>query len=143
MLFQWVASGFKWDEKEQKRAAILGSFNGVFILKDILDAVVRSALGMKVFDPSVPILSTGRGVANATGKLTDGDITSEDIAEAVEDLLSETVGPVTGAPIKQLYNAYDGILEMQYDPVKGAQKVAGWTDFALEGSKTKTQRISF
>ena len=48
-----------------------------------------------------------------------------------------TIGQVTGLPLKQLYNVYDGVLEMEKDPVKGIQKIAGWTDFSLQGSTPK------
>jgi len=143
MLFQWVASGFRWDDKEQKRAAILGSFNGIFILKDMLDAIVRAGLGMKVFDPSVPILTAGKGAAKAAKLFNADDITNEDIIEAIQDISTGTIGPVTGLPIKQLLNAYEGVLELDDDTGKGIKKMSGWTDFSLQGSTPKTKRVSF
>jgi len=143
MLFQWVASGFRWDDKDQKRAAILGSFNGMFILKDMLDAIVRTALGMKKFDPSIPILTTGKGAAKAAKIFTAEGITNEDIIEAIQDLSTGTIGPITGLPLKQLLNAYEGVLELEDDTGKGIKKMSGWTDFSLQGSTPKTKRVSF
>ena len=45
MIFQFVGSGFKWEGKKQARAAILGNFNAIPLIGDLVTAIWGRAIG--------------------------------------------------------------------------------------------------
>ena len=142
MLFQWVADLGKWDEKNQLRAGVLGSLNGIFILKDVLWAVTTAAINLtndeddddlRIFDNEIDALNFGNGVVKAMRTLDTDDILMEDILEASEELLKESIGPISGAPVKQLFDAYEGLKDInEGETAKGTLKLLGWSPFIVD-----------
>jgi len=140
MLFQFVSDGFRWDEDEQKRAMILGPFNGIFIVGDGLDFLIRTALGMRTFDSEIPLYSIADDIAKAVKLVNDDDITTEDVFNAMRGLAGAT-GAVTGKPLKQGFNIAEGfskVLSGEYG--EGLGEVLGWSPYILE--KKKKQSIN-
>ena len=142
MLFQFVADGFRWDEDNQKRASILGSFNGVFLIKDFLDMFLRGTIGQHVFD--VDALTIGRSLENFTKAGIDvfNDFgKSDDIwMEAIHDL-SADAGALVGIPVKQFQDAYKGFEEFERGKeLEGTLIMMGWSPWIIgqqEKGKTK------
>jgi hypothetical protein len=107
MLFQWVSDGFEWDEEEQLRALILGSFNGIFILGDMLDYIVRAGVGAKQYSNELPITSVARDFSKVARTFTQDDIDTEDVLDATRAMASG-VGAITGAPLKTSFDLLKG-----------------------------------
>jgi len=142
MLFQWVSDFFRWDPEEQKRAVILGPFNGIFILGDGLDYLIRTALSMRTFDSEIPLYSIADDIGKAVKLINDDDITTEDVVGAIRGLLGAT-GAVTGKPLKQTLDmsmGFSDLLSGEYG--KGLAEILGWSPYvaekATEGSKDKS-----
>ena len=132
MFFQWVSDFGKWDKDEQLRAAILGSFNGIFIINDMLDSIIRQSLGLRKFDAIPAPLTIPRGLMRGVQKLTEDDISMEDVIEAIQDI-SETVGFATGIPFKTLNDWAEGVKDVQKGkPGRGALKLLGWSPYVVE-----------
>jgi len=142
MLFQWVSDFFRWDKDEQKRAMIVGPFNGVFIIGDGLIFLVRTALGMRTFDSEIPLYSIADDIGKAVKLVNDDDITTEDVVGAIRGLLGAT-GAVTGKPLKQTLDmsmGFSDLLSGEYG--EGLAKLLGWSPYvaekATEGSSDKS-----
>jgi len=135
MFFQWVSDFGKWNKDEQLRAAILGSFNGIFIIKDVLDSIIRQLLGLKRFKTTLPILTIPDGIFKAMTVLDIDDILFEDVMFALKEL-SETAGLITGLPAKQVGNWVEGIKNIQEgEKGRGALKLLGWTDYVIDNNE--------
>lgn len=134
MLFQWVVDFGKWDEKHQWRAGILGSLNGIFILNDMLEGILGALFDERVFSSETPVQTVSRGIEKAIN-----NVQNDEILEAIKDLTSETIGPVTGMPIKQIFNASQGVEDIADDDIhKGLLKLLGWSPYLInEGFKKK------
>jgi GGDEF domain-containing protein len=132
MLFQFVSDGFTWDEDEQKRAVILGPLNGIFILGSMLEGVIREALGQKVFDDEVPVVSLADDARRAMKLITEDDMDAEDTLKAIRSLAG-LVGALTGTPTKTAVDiaaGVDEILTGEFD--KGLAEVLGWSPSVAE-----------
>ncbi len=135
MLFQWVCDLGRWDEKNQIRAALIGSLNGIFGIKDLFDMGVRTAQGEMVFDQTIPLFSTGNDIVTALGKLSKNFLQNpdmEDILEAIWDLGVDT-GEGLGVPLKQVENLWSGARSVyEGDVVEGVEKLAGWSPYVVD-----------
>lgn len=128
MFFQWVADAFYWDKENQQRAAIMGSLNGIFILSDMLESGIMIVQGENPFDRENPVFEIGDALANAAGEITNGDI-----LEAIKELSEDVVGPLTGLPIKQIFDAASSVEDFEYgEPGAGALKLMGWSPYVVE-----------
>jgi len=107
MLWQFLTDGFKWDDKKQLRAAILGPFAPVFITGDILTNIIDFVVS-KIADEdtknaefNTPLGSWVKDMIDTaeavTKYLKEGDISYEDFAAALRDFAG-ALGPVAGAP---------------------------------------------
>lgn len=134
-LFQYIANFGHWDEEEQVRASILGSLNGIFILNDILDMVVRTSLNqfadfdLETYGGSLPFEQIKRGIVKSIGELTDEEISLEDIVSALGELAANVGGPLTGLPVRQILNSYEGVTDIveEGELRKGVLKLGGWS----------------
>lgn len=134
MFFQWVSDFGKWNKDEQLRAAILGSFNGIFIIKDILDGIIREAIGLHKFDLSVATFSIVDGIFNAMNAIDIDDIMAEDVLYALGEL-SETVGGLTGLPLEQVKNWVEAVGNIYEDEkFRGALRLLGWTNYVIDNN---------
>jgi hypothetical protein len=139
VLFQFVSDGFTWDEDEQERAVILGPLNGIFILGDILDGITRKALGLRVFDDEVPVLSVKDDAIKAMKLVQADDLDTEETMRAIRGFAG-LVGSLTGVPLKtavDIGTGVDEILTGDFD--KGAAQFLGWSP-SVAGQKAKDQR---
>jgi len=140
--FQFIANLGRWDEEARKdylRAGLLGSINGLFIFGQVADGIIRAALGMKVWDISLPIQDQLRKVQNfvikATTQVDWTDITAEDMEDALGALVEAS--SVLGLPSKQVAGMVDGVTDMlEGDMKEGVAQVLGWSEYAITG-KTK------
>jgi len=132
MLFQLVSDFGKWDKEEQLRAAILGSANGIFIVNDILNNIIRTMIGLKTYEFSVAPFSIARKITYAFKHLTVDDLSNEDIIEAIKDF-SATAGYVSALPIEQTNNWLEGVKNIQEGETgRGALKLLGWSPYIIK-----------
>lgn len=137
-LSQMLANLGRWDDeakRDQLRALIFGSLNGVFVLNDVLMSLARMAMGDgRITDESlrIPPMSILKGVKDAWKELNHEEILFEDVLNAAQELSSKTLGPALGLPIQQLFNYYDGVYDLAQGNVKkGLFKLAGWPPFIV------------
>jgi len=142
MLFQWMSDFGEIDEDEQLRAATLGSLNGLFILGDVLDSMVRMTLNrdadidLPTFlnnSGNTPVFSIVDDLLRATQKLSVDDITLEEFLDGIKDLSEGVVGPLSGAPVKRIFDSYEGINDIIEDDeiAKGVLKLMGWSPYTV------------
>jgi hypothetical protein len=140
MLFQFVSDGFTWDEDEQERAVIFGPLNGVFIIGDILDGLVRKALDEKIYDSEIPLMSVKDDAIRAMDLITEDNLTDEEFYRAIR-AGAGAVGSVTGAPLKTLVDIGAGVDEvLTGDFEQGAIKALGWSPSAARKRGGESQR---
>ena len=145
MFFQWVSDAFDWDEKEQLRAVILGPLNGIFIVGDGIDYIIRKALGLRTFSKEVALYSgvndLGKFVSEAVEYVADGSMTDEDFYRASSGLAG-AMGSVTGLPLKQTVNTVktgQDFLDGEFE--KAVKELLGYSPGMLETQeKRKPQR---
>jgi hypothetical protein len=145
MFFQWVSDLFTWDEDEQLRAVILGPLNGVFILGDMLDQGIRTALGLQRYANEIAIYGISGDASKAIDVTFDAirgeDISDEDVYRAIRGLAG-AIGGITGIPLKQLVDelkAGSDLLSGEFD--KGLAEFLGWSPhIAEEKTKDKGRR---
>jgi len=137
MLFQFIVDGLKWKEDEQKRAAILGSLNGFFVIGQLLDGLIRAALRMKPWRVGTVLDSLIEDSIRMMSKLTADDLTDQDFWEAVEDGVS-LAGKGTGVPAQQVMNMKKGFdLIADGEVEKGVKLIAGWSEYILDGPENR------
>ena len=138
VVFQYVVNLGGWDEedkKEYKRAAIVGSANGIFMVGDVIESVVRQALGLRVWSNEIPIYTVVNDVLKAIKKIDFDDITSEDVMEAIMEFTD--AGNALAIPVKQVKNMYDGVIDIKNGNIKaGIAELAGWSSYAAGGDKS-------
>lgn len=142
VLFQFVANMGGWsdeDKKDYKRAAILGSFNGIIIAGDLIDKVLRYAMGMQFWDKKIIIEDTINDVINSTKILTDDDITPTDISNALDAGASAATG-LTGLPIEYSYDALESLHKGNYE--RGIKLLAGWGEYTVDAHTDNTKNES-
>jgi hypothetical protein len=101
-IFQFVSDGFRVDPKRQARAVILGPLNGIPVVGENLEDVVRAFTGDDVFSSSAPPPLTISGklattLARAIKKIRGQDMTQEDVWKTIEDM-AIVGGQFTGVP---------------------------------------------
>ncbi len=132
MLFQWVSDRFTWDEEEQKRAMILGSLNGFFILGDALEFLIRKSLGLQEFGLGIPLWSPVEDLGKAINLVDWDELDSESLLRATRGLAG-AVGAATGTPTKQVVDMGTGFSDvLSGDYEKGIAELAGWSPYVAE-----------
>jgi hypothetical protein len=129
MFFQWVSDRFTWDEDEQLRAMILGPLNGIFILGDALDYLVRDVAGMQTWDLGIPLWSFIEDVGKALELLDPSELDAEDFLRAIRGLAG-AVGVATGTPAKQgvdIATGFSDLLSGEYEV--GLAEVMGYSPY--------------
>lgn len=138
ILFQFVSQIGRWDEEEAIVTGALGSFNGMFILGDIFDVILRTAFiefadfDIDKFDPSIPPLESYRAVERSLFKFADA-VDAADVMEAIKDLSAGAIGPTVGLPIKQILDFYEGGSDIisDKDIKSGSLKLMGWSPYIV------------
>jgi len=134
MLFQYISDGFDFDEKNQTRAAVLGSLNGFIILGSVLVDAGAAAQGVYFRRDDLNFV-TGISDLFLSGakSFKNGEIDIEDILIAA--------GQVSGVPVKQGINIVEGIEDINKgDPVKGIKRVLGWTKNTIKRSEKQRRK---
>ena len=143
VLFQFLANFGRLDEDARKdylRAGILGSFNGLFIFGSVVDSIVRTALGMRVFSSEVPVAGVADGLMKAIRAVKSDDITSEDIYRAIEGM-AETGSATTGLPADATVKFSSGIYGLiQGDFKRGIGKILGWSEYSMGEEKKEKEK---
>lgn len=138
MLFQWVCDLGRWDGKAQLRAALIGSLNGIFLIKDMFDALLRKAQGERVFEQTLSIFNTLNDISETLGKsiktwLNNPDF--EDVCASIKDL-GVVSGEAAGLPTGQIENLWEGIVNVyEGNVVEGVEMLAGWTPYAVKNAE--------
>ena len=138
MLFQWVCDLGRWDGKAQLRVALIGSLNGIFLIKDMFDALLRKAQGERVFDQTLSIYNTLNDISETLGKsiktwLNNPDF--EDVCASIKDL-GVVSGEAAGLPTGQIENLWEGIVNVyEGNVVEGLEMLAGWTPYAVKNAE--------
>ena len=117
MFFQWIASGFDWDEDKQLRAAIIGPFNGLFILRDGIEAFMTAVTeGRMYYTVGVtPPLSTMQKAAYAgidINKIITDSGDGDEFFTAAEKII-EVAGLLTGVPVGTIQRTLEGVEAVQ------------------------------
>ena len=141
---QFIANGFTWDNDDQLRASIIGSFNGIFIFKDVIDGAVRMfSEDGKLYEmagrhPMGFMTDVFRGLQD----IAEDGISFEDFIEGTRaiDGMLDGVGGFFGVPAKTIYNELrgtaqliDGLFRGRDDDVKsGAALMLGFSPFIVD-----------
>jgi len=139
MLFQWVSDGFEFRPKEQIRAGLVGSINGVVILGSMVHAIVSAAMGMRTYGTSNVLDSAVRDLIGAVVAMRNAADDEWDL-ETVLNVMKEAADPAglaTGMPTKFAANARKGLWQMfeaedADEWRKGALLTLGWPEFVAE-----------
>ena len=76
----------------------------------------------------MPIQTLGKGAEQAIV-----EIQNEDITEAIKDLTTGTIGPVSGLPIKQVFDIAEGATDIsEGETFRGSLKMMGWSPFLVD-----------
>ena len=134
-MIQMAANLFQWDDEDQIRASILGSFNGLFVIGDMLDAIVNASLGAEtIFPPETRHpLKVFSDLMTAIINLED--ITWEEMLDGTRDIdraIKSTSG-ITGVPVAKMYNMIRGVTETVDGNVpEGLALFLGWSPYAID-----------
>ena len=138
-LFQWAADGFRWDDKAQLKAALLGSLNGVFALNTVLSKLYDVTLGdgntftsdVKVKDV-VPFWGSVEELKKQFVKFAEEGITAEDYFDVVK-AFAKPVGELSGIPVKYPLDVIKNFGDYADDGEYGKEVLLwlGWSPYAL------------
>jgi len=133
MIFQFVASGLRWDDDDQLRAIVMGPFNGLFIARDILGVILDGLFLGNFFDTaSAPPLTDTTALLGKIGvqahKMITGEGTDfEDVMKFIEDTTS-VAGRLTGVPVDPGERIFKGY----FDPNADWRQKIGFSQYAAE-----------
>lgn len=170
MFFQLISDFGQWQSDDEddiipisdelKRAATLGSLNGIFILGDILEGLIGMAMNsyadsdLDTFTNravSSPVLDTSLDIYRMAENIMDDKDSFADFDSAMKDLNApaDVIGSLTGLPLKKALTLIEGTYDiMEEDVTAGALKWAGWSPYSVRKNleedkgprKKKTER---
>ncbi len=143
MLFQLVATGaiqLLGDEddkgeflKDMARAAVLGSLNFFPLGYELIDSIVRAAMGSQVFTQgtqSTPIDTIAKDIYNLTRTIDSTEIDDIDVLRFMNDFAR--IGGDFGLPTEQALNMGRGVHStIQGNFLRGSLEMAQWSQWAL------------
>ena len=142
-LFQFVASGLRWDDENQLRAIMFGPLNYYPAVGNLLQTVYGVSQGEWWRDSASavsPMFSLLDKVVGGFGDLikgfTEGD--EEDIIDAVKDLGSATA-QVTGVPEAGPRRTFQGIFDLVTGETDDLRRLF-WSEYALGEEETKMSK---
>ena len=140
-IFQFIANAGGWDDEDKKdylRAGILGSLNGLFIFGDVIDSVIRKALGLRVWSLEIPIVSIKNSIISAMSKIDWDNILAKDVLEALAKL-SESLDSLA-IPATQVRNMIIGTGDLMNGDIKeGVLEILGWSPNVVKEKKKGTR----
>ena len=120
--WQFVADGFEADEDHLLRAAILGNFNSMAIVGDLLVNIYNNLiLDERDFDmDAIPFFDAIDEMQRGIGDIADSalDIDTQEFWDAIKDI-SSALGKFNRLPVEQFWKIYDGVRDISED---GADK---------------------
>ena len=133
---QLVANGFNWDGEDQLSASLLGAINGIFILGDLVEFAINSAMGLKTFPVATrhPIDFAIDFIA-AIADFQKNDISWEDFVEGNRAIDKALRGgsELTGIPFVTLYNMIRGLAIVGTGKVvKGGALMLGFSPYTIK-----------
>ncbi len=137
-MIQFIANAFHWDSDDQKRAVILGAFNGVFILGDVVEFAVGSALGAEnVFDLGIRHpLELVEDIVKAVGAYGEDDYGVDEFFEGIYSLDRglRAGGALSGLPLAKLYGEVRGLGQVVSgeNVVGGGALMLGWSPYIVD-----------
>lgn len=158
MMFQFAASGFRWENEDQIRAFILGSLNGWLIAAKFLEPLAENIISFSKYGIDGTPISTGwNKISDTMGRFAksfDDGFKLEDIFEVMHGLasgLSKTHAPIIGGvPYDPLYRISKGFTDLAKGELKDLRQLLGYSEYALGidrksskkkgGSKRKERR---
>ena len=135
-LITFIANGFNWDDEDQLRASILGSFNGLFLIGDITEAAVSAAITGEWFDLEIrhPLVFF-EDLFKALRDFDTNDFTFEEIidgSKTIERGLKAASGFI-GLPLATFYNELRGMAKLGEGEIgEGLLLSLGWSPYIVE-----------
>lgn len=134
-MIQLATNMFQWDDEDQIRASMLGSFNGLFIIGDVIEAIAGYLSDdEQVFDPeNRHPLGVFASFAKSVSKMDD--VSLEDLIEGSKELenLAKASGGISGIPLGKLYNMIRGVTEsIDGDIPEGLPLLLGYSQWAID-----------
>jgi regulator of RNase E activity RraB len=135
MWWQFVGNGFRWDDEDELRAALLGSINGILVWGSVIEATAERAMGSPFGIVSNPFLDSiekaGKAVAGAYKYLAEGDYNAKGIASELHKVVTG-VATLKGIPYGQITKEAEGIYKFVQNPTPGgAMKLSGFSSYSL------------
>ncbi len=145
MMFQFAASGFRWENKKQLRTFLIGSLSGLLIAGELIEALADAVISRESFGfDAVPITSAGeeliRGMIK-TGKQLDEGFTTEETLKAIHDIARGT-SKLRGIPYDPLFRISSGVVDLSKGELQDPRQLFGYTEHAL-GLKDKKKKKRF
>ena len=86
MLFQFMANGFKWNNRDEVQAGLLGNINDLFVAGDMIDGIINTVNGQpwKKYQVS-PLLATYEDAVNTATHLSKVKPSASKMAEGVPE----------------------------------------------------------
>ena len=139
MFIQYIASGFKWEDDEQLRAAVAGQLNTYIIFGDFLMITISDILTnekTRNVDTDMPIVDILNETRRGINSVIDIDWSMESILDAIQDV-GIVLGKVIGKPIEQGMNILGGVGDVADGEIeKGLKRIAGFSEkVATESSE--------
>ena len=134
-MIQLATNMFQWDDEDQIRASLLGSFNGLFIIGDVIEAIAGYLSDdEQVFDPeNRHPLGVFASFAKSVSKMDD--VSLEDFIEGSKELenLAKATGGISGIPLGKLYNMTRGVTEsIDGNIPEGLPLLLGYSQWAID-----------
>jgi hypothetical protein len=126
MLFQFVSSGFTWDDEEQLAAAALGPWSMLPIVGDGIENIIRLAVGLKKYESSSAVQAPVNDLTKAVSKLLNkGELDARDVLGSLQG--------ITSLPLKTGHDITEGIGDISKGKTElGLRKVAGYSPYSAE-----------
>ena len=148
MLFQFIASGFRWEKDKELRAMLLGSLNGILVVGDLMERMVGVLLsGWSIEaegDLATPFGSAEEGLrlghAIHMALKDDHDIDFEE-AVTIAHQLAITVGSLTGIAYSNVTKLITGWSDYIKRETDDERRLLGYSDWVLGNREKKSGEI--
>lgn len=149
MFFQFVANGMPgvladWDEEDPKdlmRAALLGNFNGFFILGELATMAADAATGKPwagVSTKNLPIFTQAGEIIRKYTKASK--LVNPELKEQAYMRMWMEIAQITGIPANNIYKMsknFEELLEGGEDPEKVIMRLFNYSDYQINGKKIR------
>ena len=128
--FQFIASGFRFDDEDQLRSMVMGSFNGLIIYADIISNIINETIaeGFISDRQNIPAFDVPRqvmkGVVDAIQAWDEGD--TEEMLDSLREM-AEAAGKGSGLPVEQVFSFLEGTKALAEGEIEeGTKLTLGW-----------------